>query len=496
MPSSSPPVPATPRFTPPEVLSAERDLTIFANTMLTHAGLLVAELQNSPEQILQTERVKKVEALAGTLQNLLHEAVAQWRQENRADLPTLRSLCQVPLEQMKALMQHLSGETLHRSAEFTSDLARVRDAAERFELRLTSPRRSASPHMSSGALSLQETVLIVDDEPFCSGPMQRRLERAGYMALVANSGQNALEQLRSTKVDLILLDVVMPAMSGPQLLAQLKLDSVLRDIPVVMLSAMDDEVSLVRCIELGAEDYMIKPCDPVLLKARMSSSLEKKRLQDRAKESARQIAQDRAEIERLLHVILPPSIAAELRSAGRVKPRRYDDVAVLFTDVVNFTQWCETRAPEEVLPHLQQLVEIQEDIVGRFGLEKIKTIGDAFMAVGGLLQPLEDPVLVAVRAGLEMVRVAPTLPAGWQLRVGVHVGPVQAGVVGRSTYFFDIWGDTVNTAARVQAFGQPGAVVVSALAWDRISHHCEGMSLGMVTPKGLPPMELIRVDRA
>jgi class 3 adenylate cyclase len=127
-------------------------------------------------------------------------------------------------------------------------------------------------------------------------------------------------------------------------------------------------------------------------------------------------------------------------------------------------------------------------------MEKIKTIGDAFMAAGGLLRPVEHPVRNAVGCGLEMVEVAARLKAQWQIRVGIHVGPVLTGVVGRTKYLFDLWGDTVNTASRVESNGVPGAVCVSGAAWKEIADVCRGESRGLIQVKGKGELELFRVD--
>jgi class 3 adenylate cyclase len=127
-------------------------------------------------------------------------------------------------------------------------------------------------------------------------------------------------------------------------------------------------------------------------------------------------------------------------------------------------------------------------------MEKIKTIGDSFMATAGLLKPVEDPVLNAVKCGLEMVSSARRLTAKWNVRVGIHVGPVMAGVVGHRQFLFDLWGDTVNTAARVESEGLDGAVNVSRPAWERVVGRCLGGSLGRIPLKGRGEMEIFRID--
>src|SRR5262249_6483626 len=146
--------------------------------------------------------------------------------------------------------------------------------------------------------------------------------------------------------------------------------------------------------------------------------------------------------------ILPAPAVSELKATDRILPRRYEGVAVMFTDIVNFTAYCDAHEPEDVVSNLQLLVEACESAAASHGLEKIKTVGDAFMAAAGLLTPHDDPVMATVRGAFAMAEAARQVPAGWRLRVGIHLGPVVAGVVGRSKFTYDLWGDTVNVAAR------------------------------------------------
>jgi class 3 adenylate cyclase len=228
--------------------------------------------------------------------------------------------------------------------------------------------------------------------------------------------------------------------------------------------------------------------------ARIGACLEKKRLRDREVMHLRQIEEEKGRVESLLHVILPHEIVEELKRDNQVRPKRYDDVAVLFCDIVGFTPYCSGRDPEEVVAHLQELVEAYEELALKHELQKIKTIGDSFMATAGAIRPMANPALNAVRCGLEMVATARTLPAHWEVRVGIHVGPVMAGVVGHRQYLFDLWGDTVNVAARVESHGRNGAVNVSAAAWQKVADLCQGVSLGPVRLKGVGEMEIFRVD--
>ncbi len=339
-------------------------------------------------------------------------------------------------------------------------------------------------------------LLVVDDNDDNRYTLTRRLKREGYTNLaVAENGRQAVDMLAGRRFDLVLLDITMPEMDGYQVLEHIKSSQELREIPVIMISAVDEMDSVVRCIELGAEDYLPKPFNPVLLRARIGACVEKKRLRDQETAYLCQIERERQRADDLLHAILPAAAVSELKATDTVAPRRFEDVAVLFCDVVDFTPYCEQHSPEEVVGQLQAWVDACEGIVVRHGLEKIKTIGDAFMATAGLLRPVDEPVLAAVRCGLDMAAAARRLEPGWSVRVGIHFGPVVAGVVGHKQFMFDLWGDTVNTAARIVPKAEPGAVVISDAAWRQVEDRCRGRSIGFVELKGKGPVELIECQQ-
>jgi adenylate cyclase len=344
-------------------------------------------------------------------------------------------------------------------------------------------------------------ILIVDDEPFNRDVLAQELELLEHDTVAAVHGRDALDRLAGETVDLILLDIMMPEMDGFEVLRRLKADARLRHVPVIMISALDDIDSVVRCVELGAEDYLPKPFDPVLLKARIGACLDKKRWRDqevayleRIERQMAEIERERARADRLLHAILPPSAVAELKAHDRVTPKRYEQVVVLFGDIVSFTPYCEQHPAEEVVANLDRLTRACEELVSAHGLEKIKTVGDGVVATANLLEPHPDPVLASVRCAFAMAEAAKANPAGWQLRIGIHVGPVVAGVVGQSKFAFDLWGDTVNVAARLSDYGADGAVYLSEAAWHQLDGRARGQPLGPVALKGKGEIEVYRCE--
>ena len=338
-------------------------------------------------------------------------------------------------------------------------------------------------------------ILIIDDEPFNVDYLEQELEDLDYDTVSGNNGQEALILTETESPDVILLDVQMPVMDGFQALTILKSDPQTRDIPVIIISAAHDMDNVIKGIEMGAEDYLPKPFDPTLLRARITASLEKKAWHDLERMYLAQIEAEKKRADELLHVILPEPIIDELKRTNTFKPRYFEDVAILFADVVGFTPYSEAHSPKQVVENLQHMIAAYENVTLSNKMQKIKTNGDAFMAAAGLFKTLENPVFTCVQAGWQMLEIATALPDPWQVRIGIHIGPVIGAILGHHQYLFDIWGDSVNTAQRVESHGANGAVNLSKTAWEMVSHVCNGRSLGMIEVKGKGQMELFNVWR-
>jgi DNA-binding response OmpR family regulator len=338
------------------------------------------------------------------------------------------------------------------------------------------------------------TILIVEDDPFSADYLEQELEDLGYGSLRASNGKEALAVVEVRTPDLILLDIMMPVMDGFTVLGRLKANPEKRSIPVIIISALNDMQSVVKGIEMGAEDFLPKPFEPTLMRARLMNALQKRLWQVQEQNYLREIESAKQRIDDLLHVILPDPVVCELITDNKIAPREYPDVAVLFADVADFTNYTETHNAEQVVDNLQRLVIAYENLALKWHIQKIKTIGDSFMAAGNLLEPLDNPVLNCIQCGLEMVHFALQMGVGWEVRVGIHTGPLIAGVVGKRQYLFDIWGDTVNTAQRVQSHGEISYVNLSQQAWQKVK--VEYPDVARVTrevkSKGLLDIYLIR----
>lgn len=331
-------------------------------------------------------------------------------------------------------------------------------------------------------------VLVVDDNEVNRDLLARRLQRQGHAVSVAEDGFQALELMRSAPFDLVLLDIMMPLMNGYQVLENLKADEKLRHIPVIMISAVDDIDSIVRCIELGAEDYLSKPFNPVLLKARIGACLEKKRLRDQEQAYLQKLAEEQSKSERLLLNILPGPIAQRLKQGESTIADSFAEVTVMFADLVGFTKLSTHLSPAELVELLNEIFSAFDELADRYGLEKIKTIGDAYMVVGGLPRPSDNhaeaiaEMAIDIQATIAKMRAKGDRPLS--IRIGIHTGPVEAGVIGTKKFTYDLWGDTVNTASRMESQGVPGGIQVTVATYDRLRDKYVFEPRGVIPVKG------------
>jgi class 3 adenylate cyclase/CheY-like chemotaxis protein len=331
-------------------------------------------------------------------------------------------------------------------------------------------------------------ILAVDDHKTNRIKMSFAVKKLGHTVDQAENGQQALEMLRTQSFDLVLLDIVMPEMDGYQVLEQMKADSNLRDIPVIVISTETEMASVVKGIELGAEDYLPKSFDPVLLKARVGASLEKKRLRDQEQAYLEQLKIEQEKSERLLLNILPRPIAERLKQEEQTIVDSLPEATVLFADLVGFTTLAAEMPPDELIILLNEIFSTFDQLAEMHGVEKIKTIGDAYMVVGGLPTPQPDHAEAIANMALDTLHEINQFAIGTgiplNVRIGIHTGPVIAGVIGTKKFSYDLWGDTVNTASRMESHGVVGKIQVSQESYNclRLTHLFE--ERGVIKIKG------------
>ena len=324
-------------------------------------------------------------------------------------------------------------------------------------------------------------LLVVDDNRVNRLLLARSLETQGHRVQLAENGRIALEMLRAEPFDLMLLDIEMPEMDGFEVLEVMKNDAQLRDVPVIVTSAVEGLESVVRCIELGAEDYLSKPVNAVLLKARIGSGLAKKQLRDQQREMVRRFATS--------------EVADDMQQSGFALGGRHVNATVMFSDIRGFTSLVEQQSPDETIELLNNYYALMFDAISSNGGVVNQMIGDGLMAVFGAPLPLEDHSAAAVRAAQEMIemvemlsldRVAQGRP---EIRIGVGIatGEMVAGYTGtqhRATY--TCIGDTVNRAARLEAHTKVVQrwILIDDHARAELGEGFELTSLGGITFKG------------
>lgn len=334
-------------------------------------------------------------------------------------------------------------------------------------------------------------ILVVDDTEANRDLLSRRLGRNGHMVDTADGGKSALKAAMTTEYDLILLDLMMPEMNGFEVLTRLKADPAVQHIPIMMISALDEIDSIVRCIEAGAEDYIPKPFDSVLLSARIEASLERKRLRDREQAFLNQLKVEKSKTEALLFNILPETIIRRIRQGEIEIADRFTEASILFSDLVGFTELANRCSPGRIVEILNSLFSIFDALAKRLKLEKIKTIGDAYMVAGGLPEPSPSHAIAVADMATGMIeavrKAGERFGEKLEVRIGIHSGEVVAGIIGQHRSIYDVWGDTVNTASRLESSGLPGRIQISEATYHMVkgTFMCEPRGAVEVKGKGM-----------
>jgi adenylate cyclase len=358
-------------------------------------------------------------------------------------------------------------------------------------------------------------ALIVDDSPVNRTLLARHLDTLGIDAREAANGRDALEMLRSSgsEVAVVLLDIVMPEMDGYETLAAIKADDALHHLPVIMISGVEELDSVVRCIELGAIDYLPKPFDPVILGARIRASLAGKRLHDLEIESAarqaallRTIAQQKDELSRFLS----PQVAALVSSPeGTQLLAGHRRIATsIFADLRGFTSFSESADPEEVLGVLREYHKAMGELIVEHGGTLEHFAGDGMMVFFNDPVLQEDHVERAVRMSLAMRDRFGTLNAEWAKRghtlgfgIGIATGLATLGRIGfEGRYDYGMVGFAVITASRLSSAAGPNQILLSPRSYAEVEKLVDVESVGEIQLKGfsrpIAPLNVLRMREA
>ncbi len=467
------------------------------NQIIGYSELLMEQAEGAEEVFLPD--LHKIHTAGRQLLALVNDGLAPWKIETgKIDLEVMRQEMRTPLnliigyselcqdvaddlimEKLKADLQKITAAArnliaLFDSKSFPSQLEILNYA--------TKPGASASTMLGLGESApgpghghlQQGEILIVDDNEMNRDMLCRRLEREGYTITEVENGRQALEIVKTKKFDLILLDVLMPELNGYDTLTQLKANKLFAHIPVIMISAMDEIESTVKCIEIGAEDYLPKPFNAVLLKARITTSLEKKRLRDREQQFVAQLQVEREKSERLLLNLMPKPIVDRMRSGEVNIADSFSEATVLSADCVGFNQLNDDFVPLHMVQLMNDIYSGFDWLVDIYGLVKIKSFGDKYMVVGGVPMSRPDHASAVADMALEMLRVTGRFNARnkveFHIRIGISTGPVKAGIVGRKSFFYHLWGEAVETAMQMESLGAPDSIMMAPTTFERLSN--------------------------
>lgn len=263
-------------------------------------------------------------------------------------------------------------------------------------------------------------------------------------------------------------------------------------LPVIVISPLKEIDAVVRCLEMGADDYLLKPFNPVIFKARVEASIEKKMLRDKEKLYLEQLKAAKKRSDDLLLNIVPSSIAERLKLGEQTIVERFPSITAIFIDMVNFSNLADKLTPGKLINTLNIIFSAMDELTDHFGLEKIKTIGDCYMAVAGA--PIDNQFHAEVVANfacsvlerIEKINRDSSIPI--QVRIGIHSGSVVGGIIGKKKFAYDLWGKTINLASRMESHGETNRIHVSEATYQLLKDHFVFEKRGTILIKGVGEM--------
>ena len=477
------------------IAGLRHDLRTPMNAVLGYGGVLVIEAEEMGIAALVPDIQRLHTAAKGLLEKIDH-LLPSGPEASEVDVFTIRGRLHEALLHPTAALVEQSQQLLAKasnSERASADLERQVGAARKllalvqqlalppvpaaetseragFERVFNRLRPSAQPAI--GALHAG-TLLVVDDNAMNRDLLTRQLVREGYGVFTAASGKEALEKLRLHDVDLILLDVMMPEMDGIQVLEHIQRDPVLCEIPAVMISALDEIDSVARCIEKGAVDYFAKPFDPVLLRARVSATLQVRQLRQDLRRVEDELAQNRTSIDELIRSVVPRPLSDGYKRGERSVCAHYADVTAVVARLEGLDAIASRCGPAETIARVSETLAIFEQCSRAKGLEIVRASDRSYTAIVGAPEWREDHAQVAADYALELLQA---IKAGSEqaadrpeIRIGLNTGTLIAGVAGSDRLVFGMWGDAVNTADAIACQATGGKIHVSAATCAKLN---------------------------
>jgi len=463
------------------------DLRTPMNAILGYGEVLIAEAaelgiaEHLPELIQFHDDAKR-------MLERINGALPSSGTDSSVDAGTIRARVRAQLLEPARSLQAVAGALLGQAGHIEaahSDLDRAHVAAcklavlvEQLDTRADAAIEEGGAASVERALSRLQpmasqgtsdgTVLVVDDNVMNRDLLSRQLVREGYNVMTASSGREALETMRLNNFDLVLLDVVMPEMDGVQVLEQIEHDTSLAEVPVIMLSALDEMAGAVRCLENGAADYLTKPVDPLLLRARVQSALQLRRLRYDLRHLERELEDSSGAMDRMARSIAPPSIAPNLARGELPSCVQYPEVTAVVVRIEGIDAIA-TRRPGDVPRLLGAAIAALEKVASDRKLDLTRATDRAFVVIAGatVWNPLHAEtaadLALELRKAFQGVMADATEP--FHARIGLHTGTLMTGVAGTDTLVLGLWGDAVSTAEAIAAHAPLGTICASNAAF-------------------------------
>jgi adenylate cyclase len=351
-------------------------------------------------------------------------------------------------------------------------------------------------------------ILLADDSKYIRRFITREIEEQGYTSDAFANGQELLDFLYQNNIgDIIILDNHMPVKDGITTLKELKNHPRLKNLPVLFLSATTDKEQVVKALELGADDYIAKPFnnDEFIARIRVHLRIDilKKQLYEKNRmleKMNKEIEAEKVKTDRLLFNTLPRKIVEDLKKYGKTEPETFKNVTVFLSDIVSFTKLSASIEPVVIINELNEMFTEFDNIMENNKCERIKTIGDAYLAVCGMPEKNPDHAKNIIKASIDIVSFLKErnkhskIP--WFIRIGVHTGNVVGGIVGITKYIYDIFGDTINTTARMESSSEPMKINISETTYNLVAKDYKFIAREPIEVKGKGLMNMYFIDNS
>jgi class 3 adenylate cyclase len=330
-------------------------------------------------------------------------------------------------------------------------------------------------------------ILIAEDESVIAIDLAKTLEKLSYKVIGSSrNGKDVIKKAGELKPDIILMDILLDGNITGIEAAEKIMNSY--DIPVIYLTAYADPATLEKAKLTEPFGYILKPFDERTLHTSIEMALYKHEINKKLKQRTEELKAEKEKSDLLLQNILPAPIINELKKNGIIKPNDYESVTLLFTDFEGFTQLTSSMPPGELVAELNEIFKNFDMIINKYGLEKLKTIGDSYMIGGGFPIETKDHAVNIIRAAIDMLETIKgrntKSKKEWKMRAGVHSGNIVAGVVGKIKYSYDVWGNTVNVASMMEKLSSPGKINITTATFELIKDEFDCEYRGVVEISG------------